>query len=101
MTEKPDFSSLSFLPFLVNVTPPCAESDPDAFFPMDGEGGEGVGRRYENERGAKAICNACPVQMACLEYALQNNTAGIWGGLTERERRRLRGPKTGKTNHAN
>jgi WhiB family redox-sensing transcriptional regulator len=94
VTEKPDFSSLTFLPFLVNVTPPCAESDPDAFFPMEAESGEGVGRRYENERGAKAVCAECPVRIDCLQYALENNTAGIWGGLTERERRRLRKSKT-------
>jgi WhiB family transcriptional regulator, redox-sensing transcriptional regulator len=41
-------------------------------------------------RQAKAICARCPLQDACLAYALQGQeTYGIWGGHTERERRRL------------
>ena len=42
-------------------------------------------------RPAKAICNRCPVRAECLEYAMSNyDLAGIWGGLANRERRRLR-----------
>lgn len=48
------------------------------------------------ERGAstaeaKAICRVCPVQAECLTYAINNNEKhGIWGGKSERERRRIR-----------
>lgn len=42
-------------------------------------------------RSAKAICATCPVQQDCLEHALTNNeTFGIWGGKSERERARIR-----------
>ena len=40
---------------------------------------------------AKAICGECPVTEACLQYALATNQgAGVWGGLDEGERRRMR-----------
>jgi WhiB family redox-sensing transcriptional regulator len=39
---------------------------------------------------AKLLCRGCPVQMTCLNYALDTaQDSGIWGGLTETERRRL------------
>ncbi len=41
-------------------------------------------------RAAKAICATCPVQQLCLEHALTNRERdGVWGGLTEKERRRI------------
>lgn len=44
--------------------------------------------REDRERRAKAICATCPVQVSCLEYALKiREPHGIWGGLTEHERR--------------
>ena len=44
--------------------------------------------REAREMRAKAICRACAVRVACLEYALQiREPHGIWGGLTENERR--------------
>src|SRR5690554_4295589 len=59
----------------------CAQTDPEALFP--GKGG--------STRDAKRICAACEVKAQCLEYALQNDEGfGIWGGLSERERRKLR-----------
>ena len=59
----------------------CAETDPEAFFPEKGG----------STRGAKRICSGCDVRAECLEYALANDERfGIWGGLSERERRRLR-----------
>ena len=59
----------------------CAETDPEAFFPEKGG----------STREAKKICVQCPVRAECLEYALANDERfGIWGGLSERERRRLR-----------
>jgi WhiB family redox-sensing transcriptional regulator len=59
----------------------CAETDPEAFFPEKGG----------STREAKRVCASCPVRMECLEFALANDERfGIWGGLSERERRRLR-----------
>ena len=59
----------------------CAQTDPEAFFPEKGG----------STRDAKRICTSCEVRDACLEYALQNDERfGIWGGLSERERRKLK-----------
>lgn len=59
----------------------CAETDPEAFFPEKGG----------STRDAKRICDSCEVRVQCLEYALKNDERfGIWGGLSERERRKLR-----------
>lgn len=59
----------------------CAQTDPEAFFPEKGG----------STRDAKKICGACEVRTECLEYALANDERfGIWGGLSERERRKLR-----------
>lgn len=59
----------------------CARTDPDAFFPEKGG----------STRDAKKVCLGCPVRAECLEYALEKKEPhGIWGGLSERERRRLK-----------
>jgi WhiB family redox-sensing transcriptional regulator len=59
----------------------CAQTDPEAFFPEKGG----------STRDAKKVCSSCTVRAECLEYALENDERfGIWGGLSERERRRLR-----------
>ena len=59
----------------------CAQTDPEAFFPEKGG----------STRDAKRVCGSCPVRQECLEYALSNDERfGIWGGLSERERRRVR-----------
>lgn len=59
----------------------CAQTDPEAFFPEKGG----------STREAKRVCAACEVSTECLEYALANDERfGIWGGMSERERRRLR-----------
>ncbi|WP_403023565.1 WhiB family transcriptional regulator [Salinibacterium sp. GXW1014] len=59
----------------------CAQTDPEAFFPEKGG----------STRDAKKICTSCEVRVQCLEYALANDERfGIWGGLSERERRKLR-----------
>lgn len=58
----------------------CLSHDGDIFFPDRGI----------PTREAKRVCRRCPVQGPCLEYALSNNEAfGVWGGLSERERRQL------------
>lgn len=43
--------------------------------------------------GLKILCSTCPVQQACLRYALDYDVDGVWGGTTAAERRRLRGSK--------
>jgi WhiB family redox-sensing transcriptional regulator len=59
----------------------CAQTDPEAFFPEKGG----------STREAKRICSGCEVSADCLQYAISNDERfGIWGGLSERERRRLR-----------
>ena len=58
----------------------CRGLDATAFYPLDDDEAE----------VAKAICNACSVQGRCLEFALGNREKdGVWGGATERERRRI------------
>src|SRR5438874_2290272 len=59
----------------------CLGVDPDLFFP----------ERGASTREAKEVCRGCVVREECLEYALANGEKfGIWGGLSERERRRIR-----------
>ena len=59
----------------------CLGVDPDLFVP----------ERGASTREAKEVCKGCIVRGECLEYALANGEKfGIWGGLSERERRRLR-----------
>jgi WhiB family transcriptional regulator, redox-sensing transcriptional regulator len=59
----------------------CLGVDPDLFFP----------ERGASTREAKAVCRSCEVRVDCLEYALAHGEKfGIWGGLSERERRRVR-----------
>jgi WhiB family redox-sensing transcriptional regulator len=89
------FRHLSLVPDAVEVFEPapfiddgqwqdralCAETDPEAFFPEKGG----------STREAKKICLGCEVRNECLEYALAHDERfGIWGGLSERERRRLK-----------
>ena len=59
----------------------CTTAEPELFFPEKGG----------TVRPAKAICADCPVAVECLDYALANDLRiGVWGGLSEQERRRLR-----------
>ncbi len=59
----------------------CAQTDPESFFPEKGG----------STREAKKVCLGCDVRPECLEYALYNDERfGIWGGLSERERRRVK-----------
>jgi WhiB family redox-sensing transcriptional regulator len=58
----------------------CQGIDPQVFFPESDEDAE----------EAKAICSMCPVRQPCLEHALAHREReGVWGGTTERERRRI------------
>ncbi len=69
----------------------CRGLDTDTFFPVtDEEAAE-----------AKAVCAVCPVRELCLEYALvTRQDDGVWGGLTETERRRLRRRHREASRHA-
>jgi len=59
----------------------CLGVDPDLFFP----------ERGASTREAKTVCRGCEVRENCLEYAIDHSEKfGIWGGLSERERRRVR-----------
>lgn len=59
----------------------CLGVDPDLFFP----------ERGASTREAKEVCRSCVVRADCLEFAITNGEKfGIWGGLSERERRRIR-----------
>lgn len=69
MTMRVEWSSLAA----------CREGDPDALFVQGAE-----------QNVAKKICKGCPVRMECLADALDNQVEfGVWGGMTERERRAL------------
>lgn len=59
----------------------CAQADPEAFFPTLGD----------SAQPARRICAGCPVRQECLDFALaQNEEFGVWGGMSTRERQRLR-----------
>ena len=61
----------------------CRGMDTNVFFPQNGHN--------LLTRPAKETCNRCPVQLECLEYALDKNIDhGTWGGVSENERRRIR-----------
>ena len=58
----------------------CRDEPPSRFFPSDGAGVD----------AARQLCATCPVKEPCLEYALRNRIDhGVWGGTSERERRRI------------
>ena len=64
----------------------CRDEDPELFFPIGSTGPAAL-----QVEQAKAICFACPVRVDCLEWALATaQDAGVWGGVSEEERRALR-----------
>lgn len=64
----------------------CKDEDPELFFPIGTTGPAAV-----QIAAAKAICSMCEVRMECLEWAMATaQDAGVWGGLSEEERRALR-----------
>jgi WhiB family redox-sensing transcriptional regulator len=64
----------------------CLDEDPELFFPIGT-----TGPAVEQAERAKAVCRTCPVKAQCLAWAVETRQdAGIWGGMTEDERRVLR-----------
>ncbi|MGH8932845.1 MAG: WhiB family transcriptional regulator [Egibacteraceae bacterium] len=64
----------------------CLDEDPELFFPIGT-----TGPAVEQIDQAKAVCARCEVRGECLEWALQTRQdAGVWGGMTEDERRAFR-----------
>ena len=74
----PDAPTAGSLGFWSNLAI-CAGEDPDIFFP----GGGAPGTR------ARQICASCPVREDCLDYAIQADEYGIWGGLDQEQRRTI------------
>lgn len=58
----------------------CTQTDMELFFPEKGV----------NASGARRLCARCPFLDPCYQYALHQNVAGVWGGTTYRQRRKLR-----------
>mgnify|MGYP006267082215 FL=1 len=68
----------------VNAT--CRDTDPELFFPVGT-----TGQALLQIAKAKGVCCECPVKIECLDFAMETNQdTGIWGGLSEEERRGLR-----------
>lgn len=64
----------------------CMNADPELFFPVGN-----TGPALEQIDAAKLVCGRCPVTEQCLQYALDTNQdSGVWGGLSEDERRALK-----------
>lgn len=77
--------------FVLKDSPACAETDPELFFPQETESWDGKFlSKYIDVAAAKKICSECPLKVDCLEYALVNVEAGIWGGTTEEQRKHMK-----------
>jgi WhiB family redox-sensing transcriptional regulator len=64
----------------------CRDTDPELFFPIGT-----TGQAIVTQDHARRVCGDCLVKQECLDYALDTNQdSGIWGGLTEEERRVIR-----------
>ena len=64
----------------------CRDVDPELFFPIGT-----TGPAASQIEAAKAVCTRCPVRLDCLEWAISTmQDSGVWGGLSEEERRALR-----------
>ena len=73
LAERPDDGVLKWMDQAL-----CPQTDPEIFFPEKGG----------STREAKRVCAKCPVLEECLDYAIESDQRyGIWGGLSERERR--------------
>ncbi len=70
----------------------CRDTDPELFFPVGTTGTALV----QIDR-ARQVCGECPVRIECLDFALDTNQdSGVWGGLSEEERRVIRRQRSGR-----
>ena len=68
----------------------CRDEDPELFFPVGNSG-----PALSQIASAKLVCNRCPVTTQCLNWALETGQdSGVWGGMSEDERRALKRRKT-------
>jgi WhiB family redox-sensing transcriptional regulator len=72
--------------FVRDGSPPCAEIDPELYFPDKGCSNTSL----RDIAVAKKVCKTCPYISECLSWAVANDEIGIWGGTTQKERRGLR-----------
>jgi len=63
---------------------PCAQVGSELFFTPEHS------YLYRDLNTVKALCDSCPMQEPCLEYALHVKVVGIWGGTTEAQRDKIR-----------
>jgi WhiB family transcriptional regulator, redox-sensing transcriptional regulator len=64
----------------------CLDEDPELFFPVGS-----TGPALDQVESAKAVCGPCTVRSECLQWALDTaQDAGVWGGMSEEERRAIR-----------
>lgn len=70
----------------------CLDEDPELFFPLSENGGASASKLLALQvAAAKAVCDGCPVREQCFAWAMETGQDyGIWGGVTEKERRQLR-----------
>lgn len=66
---------------------PCATTDADLFYPPDEERGALTQQRY---RLAARFCADCPVRVECATWGIAHELDGMWGGLTPKERAKIR-----------
>lgn len=72
------------------IIPPCQNTDPEIWFGDKDEG-------YHFTNTARKLCGICPAMQACAEYAINApELFGIWGGLTPKERVRIRNRGVGR-----
>jgi len=65
-------------------TQPCAQTDPELFFP------ETAGEANKSKRLIRMICSRCSFKVECLEYSLTTDVHGAWGGYLETERKHMK-----------
>ena len=65
----------------------CRDLDPDLWFP---DADERTTEYADQAHVAIAVCNACPVKTECLDYGVEHEVYGIWGGTTPSQRREMR-----------
>jgi WhiB family redox-sensing transcriptional regulator len=74
----------------------CRDTDPELFFPVGT-----TGTALTQIQRAKQVCGECTVRVDCLEFALSTNQdSGVWGGLSEEERRAIRRQRAARARNA-